>query len=345
MRSAAVNPRIVTCSVTGFGEDGPNYQRPAFDQIVQGLGGGMSITGEGSGQHPVRAGIPIGDLGGGMFAVMGLQAALLERARSGRGQHVGVSMLDAQISAELHGDHAVLSGQRPDIRSATPTSCHVPYNTFRPPTISSSSRSSATLLGRRWSNCWTATCAPEVRGGSPGAWHKAFIEARIKDRLAGNTAEHWLARNSSACASLCSGEQSFQPGLVGPAGLHRNMVVEVAHPFGGSRRAVPGNPIKLSRGPASERLQPPPLLGAHTLEVFRSGLTRRRSSPNCRGASQRSDRLTDFRSAVMERRDQRGRSARRPAERSGARCLRRSACAGARRCLPPASGTSRCAAS
>src|SRR5690606_11815099 len=92
-----INPRIVTCSVTGFGESGPSCQRPAFDQIVQGLGGGMSITGKGPGEA-VRAGIPIGDLGGGMFAVMGVQAALLARERSGRGQHVDVSMLDVQIS-------------------------------------------------------------------------------------------------------------------------------------------------------------------------------------------------------------------------------------------------------
>ena len=70
-----VNPRIITCTVSGFGEDGPDFQRPAFDQIAQALGGGMSITGKNK-EDPLRAGIPIGDLGGGMFAVMGIQAAL-----------------------------------------------------------------------------------------------------------------------------------------------------------------------------------------------------------------------------------------------------------------------------
>ena len=85
-----VNRRIITCTVTGFGSDGPNPDRPAFDQVAQATGGGMSITGTDP-LHPVRSGIPIGDLGGGMFAVMGIQAALLERVQSGRGQHVDIS--------------------------------------------------------------------------------------------------------------------------------------------------------------------------------------------------------------------------------------------------------------
>jgi crotonobetainyl-CoA:carnitine CoA-transferase CaiB-like acyl-CoA transferase len=92
-----VNPRIISCSITGFGTDGPGAKRPAFDQVAQAMGGGMSITGANSEQQ-VRAGIPIGDLGGGMFAVMGIQAALLEREKSGEGQDVDISMLDCQIS-------------------------------------------------------------------------------------------------------------------------------------------------------------------------------------------------------------------------------------------------------
>ena len=94
---AEVNPRIITCTVSGFGSDGPGSKRPAFDQVAQAMGGGMSITGPDP-QHMVRAGIPIGDLGGGMFGVMGILAALYEREHSGMGQHVDISMLDCQIS-------------------------------------------------------------------------------------------------------------------------------------------------------------------------------------------------------------------------------------------------------
>jgi len=84
-----VNPKIITCSVTGFGSSGPAHKRPAFDQVTQATGGGMSITGEDP-ESSVRSGIPIGDLGGGMFAVMGILAALRERDVSGEGQHVDI---------------------------------------------------------------------------------------------------------------------------------------------------------------------------------------------------------------------------------------------------------------
>jgi CoA:oxalate CoA-transferase len=92
-----INPRIITCVVSGFGSDGPNHKRPAFDQVAQATGGGMSITGKDK-ETQVRAGIPIGDLGGGMFAVMGILSALFEREKSGEGQHVDISMLDCQVS-------------------------------------------------------------------------------------------------------------------------------------------------------------------------------------------------------------------------------------------------------
>ena len=124
-----VNPRIVTCSVTGFGQTGPETQRPAFDQVVQAMGGGMSITGTPE-SGPTRSGIPIGDLGGGMFGAMGVLAALAERERTGRGQHVDISMLDAQISllnymATMH----LMSGHVP-AGIGNGHFVHVPYNSY-----------------------------------------------------------------------------------------------------------------------------------------------------------------------------------------------------------------------
>ena len=123
------NPKIITCTVSGFGESGPNFRRPAFDQIAQALGGGMSITGLSS-EEPMRAGIPIGDLSGGMFAVMGIQAAIIKRAVSGTGQHVDISMLDCQISmlnymATMH----TMSGIVPE-PIGNSHFVHMPYNTF-----------------------------------------------------------------------------------------------------------------------------------------------------------------------------------------------------------------------
>ena len=127
---SAVNPGIITCTITGFGSDGPQSKRPAFDQVAQATGGGMSITGSDP-EHPVRAGIPIGDLGGGMFGVMGILAALYEREKSGKGQHVDISMLDCQVSllnymATMH----FLSGEDP-YPIGNSHFVHVPYNTYR----------------------------------------------------------------------------------------------------------------------------------------------------------------------------------------------------------------------
>jgi crotonobetainyl-CoA:carnitine CoA-transferase CaiB-like acyl-CoA transferase len=96
-RLAEANPRVVVCSVSGFGQDGPEHLSPAYDIIVQALSGVMSVTGI-PGTPPVRTGVPIGDLAAGMFAAIGVLAALLQREATGRGQYVDVAMLDSQIS-------------------------------------------------------------------------------------------------------------------------------------------------------------------------------------------------------------------------------------------------------
>jgi crotonobetainyl-CoA:carnitine CoA-transferase CaiB-like acyl-CoA transferase len=264
---AAINPRIVTCSVTGFGESGPNYQRPAFDQIVQGLGGGMSITGSGSGQA-VRAGIPIGDLGGGMFAVMGVQAALLARVQSGRGQHVDVSMLDVQISLLNYMATMVsLSGEIPD-PIGNSHFVHTPYNTFE---TADDTIIIAVIGDRFWPPLVELVDLDALRDPRFATAHerlanKSFIENLLQERLRQHTAEHWLARLEAARIP-CARVNNLAQALADPQVRHRNMVVRVEHPLGGSVE-MPGNPIKLS-DEGDERFTPPPLLGAHTLEVFR----------------------------------------------------------------------------
>ena len=124
-----INPMIITCTVTGFGESGPAFNRPAFDLVAQGYGGGMSITGQQDGP-PTRAGIPIGDLGGGMFATVGMLTALHARTLTGKGQHIDISMQDCQLSlvnymATMH----FLSGEVPG-PIGNSHFVHVPYNTY-----------------------------------------------------------------------------------------------------------------------------------------------------------------------------------------------------------------------
>ena len=95
-----INPKIITCSITGFGETGPHSSRPAYDQIVQAYSGGMSITGPDV-NTPTRAGIPIGDLGSGLYGVIGILSALLSREHTNKGQHIDMSLLDVQVSLSL----------------------------------------------------------------------------------------------------------------------------------------------------------------------------------------------------------------------------------------------------
>ena len=263
---AGHNSRIVTCTVTGFGEDGPDYRRPAFDQIVQGLGGGMSITGKHAGE-PVRAGIPIGDLGGGMFAVMGIQAALLARQRTGLGQHVDVSMLDVQVS--LLNYMATMYAMSGDVPEPVGNGhfVHTPYNTF-------ATKDDIIVIAVIGDAFWPplldvvdidALREPRFDTAPARLREKAFIEGLIAERLQTRPAAQWLEALQAARIP-CARVNNFAQALSDPQVRHRNMFVELAHPLGGKAR-VPGNPIKLSAERA-ETMTPPPLLGAHTREVL-----------------------------------------------------------------------------
>lgn len=263
---AGINPRIVTCSITGFGEDGPHFQRPAFDQIVQGLGGGMSITGRGPGEA-VRSGIPIGDLGGGAFAVMGVQAALLARERTGIGQHVSISMLDVQIS--LLNYMATMYSMSGEIPQPIGNShfVHTPYNTFE-------TADDTIIIAVIGDGFWPPLVElleieeladPAYRTAPARLAAKARIEGLIQQRLREAGAGYWLDRLEAARIP-CARVNNLAQAVTEPQIRHRNMMVHLEHPRGGGAE-VPGNPIKLSRD-GEERFTPPPLLGAHTRQVL-----------------------------------------------------------------------------
>jgi CoA:oxalate CoA-transferase len=243
-----INPRIITCTVTGFGETGPAKDRTAFDMVAQAMGGGMSITGQ-IGDPPTRSGLPIGDLAGGLMATIGVLSALNARHLTGRGQHVDISMLDAQISllnymATMH----FLSGIVPD-KLGNGHFVHVPYDTF--------------------------TCSDGyiIIAYQPGRLkNKELINRRLNEIFSTGTQKHWLDILQSVripCAPVYNLQQAVHDEQV----LSRNMIVEVPHPLGGSTR-MPGNPIKLS-DTHEDTFSPPPTLGQHNEEVFATlGLTR-----------------------------------------------------------------------
>ena len=262
---SAINPRIITCSVPGFGETGPNPDRPAFDLVAQGIGGGMSLTGE-AGGTPLRAGIPIGDLGGGLFAAIGILAALNQRNLTGQGQHIDISMLDCQLSMlNYMATMQSLSGREPG-RSGNGHFVHVPYNTYRTKTRHVIL---AVITDQFWQRLVDILDAPDLRKDAyltqPGRWaDRDVINARLQEILETESCEHWLARfgNQIPCAPV----NDIAHAMADEQIRGRGMVVEVAHPSG-RRVEMPGNPVKMS-GMTEEVFTAPPLLGSHTDQVL-----------------------------------------------------------------------------
>ena len=263
---AQVNPRIVTCSVTGFGQTGPEINRPAFDQVVQAMGGGMSITGTPA-TGPTRSGIPIGDLGGGLFGAMGVLAALAEREQSGRGQHVDISMLDVQISllnymATMH----LMSGHVP-AGIGNGHFVHVPYNSY--PTADG--HIIIACIGDPFFERFVdfidlpALRKPEYLQQPVRFAAKAQIDALVGAHLQTQSTAHWLARLRAARIP-CGPVNNFEQALNDVQVQAREMVVEVPLKTGETVR-MPGNPIKLSGG-AARPFACPPALGEHTHSVL-----------------------------------------------------------------------------
>ena len=265
-----INERIITCSVTGFGETGPDPDRPAFDQVVQGMGGGMSITGFPDGP-PLRSGIPIGDLSGGIFGALGVLAAVCARETTGRGQHVDVSMLDCQISLlNYMATMYLLSGKNPE-PMGNGHFVHIPYDTFKTKTdwiiI-------AVIGDNFWKNILDVIEDPILKNEKylyqPGRFaDRDIINDVIRKALLTNTAEYWLDKLKEKRIP-CAPVNKFSKALSDPQVLARNMVITVKNSDGDEVR-MPGNPIKMSMTD-HEEFTYPPQLGQHTDEILREKL-------------------------------------------------------------------------
>ncbi|MCS5543654.1 MAG: CoA transferase [SAR86 cluster bacterium] len=263
-----VNPKIITCSITGFGETGPNSSRPSYDQIAQAYGGGMSITGTNSSQ-PLRSGIPIGDLGGGLFGVIGILSALVSRNTTGKGQHIDISLLDVQISLlNYMATMQTLSGEDPEpIGNAH--FVHVPYNSF---TTLDGFIIIAVITNEFWHSLLQVLDIKELNNPDFSEQegrlkNQLFIEELISRKLSQKNTGHWL-KILSAARIPCAPVNNFSQALSDEQVIHRNMLVEVNHPKGGSVK-MPGNPVKMSESPEGN-FSSPPLLGEHTFEVLKS---------------------------------------------------------------------------
>lgn len=261
-----INPKVITCSITGFGETGPNRDFTSFDMVAQATGGGMSITGDGA--SPLRSGIPIGDLGGGLMATIGILSALESRHRTGLGQHCDISMQDAQISLlNYMATMFFLSGKQPE---ATGNShfVHVPYDSF--PTADRHIII-AVITDPLWKKLLQAL-AMEAQLDRKEFTHqpgrlaaKVEINEILSTKLRSAPASHWLKilRESGI---PCAPVNDLEAALNDPHVLARQMVVEV--PISKGRKLYqPGIPIKLSGCDHSEFL-PPPGVGQQNEEIL-----------------------------------------------------------------------------
>ena len=263
---AALHPRLVTCAISGFGETGPRRHDVAFDMVAQAVGGGMSITGL-PGGPPLRAGLPVGDLGAGMMAVIGILSALHARATTGRGQPVDVSMHDTQRSMLTYlATMAFLSGRGPEpMGNAHPV--HVPYDTFP---ASDGWFVVAVIFDPFWANLMAIVDAPELdvpaHRTQPGRLaSRGFIMERLTAIFRQAPRDVWLARLREARIP-CGPVHSVSEALEDPHTAARGMVVSVPGPAGSVSRQV-GNPVKLSGAPPTA-FKAAPRLGAHTREVL-----------------------------------------------------------------------------
>jgi len=262
-----INPRIITCSVTGFGQTGPDTQRPAFDQVVQAMGGGMSITGM-PGEAPVRAGIPIGDLGGGLFGALGVLAALQARHASGVGSHVDISMLDAQVSLlNYMATMYLMSGKVPG-RIGNAHFVHVPYNLY--PT-----RDGHIIIAcigdSFFERIRELIPRPELQDPAYLSQPARFaarerIDAVLAEELSREDSAVWLERLRAARIP-CGPVNDFAAALADPQIRARRMVIDIPLGNGDSVQA-PGNPVKISGTDDAGAMAPPPTAGQHSEAIL-----------------------------------------------------------------------------
>ena len=261
-----VNPRIVTCSITGFGETGPHSSRPAYDQIVQAYSGGMSITGPDA-NTPTRAGIPIGDLGSGLYGVIGILSALLSREKTNVGQHIDMSLLDVQISLLTYmATMQTLSNIDPEpIGNAH--FVHVPYNSF---TTANGFVVIAVITDAFWEALLEVVNIdslkdPKFSKSVDRLKNQEFIESELNKELSTKSSEYWIKALNNVKVP-CAPINTFSQALSDEQVIHRNMVVEVEHPDGGKVK-MPGNPVKLSYT-NEDSYTPPPHLGKDTKKIL-----------------------------------------------------------------------------
>lgn len=262
-----INPRIIYAASTGYGQSGPYSQRPAYDAVVQAMGGIMSITGQAGGE-PTRVGSSIGDITAGIFTAIGILAALHERENSGLGQMVDVAMLDCQVAIlENAITRYLYTGDVPQpIGNRHPSI--VPFEPF-------ATKSDQIIVAVGNDKLWVTFCDllglndlvddPRFRTNPLRSDNYLELRPKIAEKMMTKSAEEWQAifdENGIPSGPI----NTVDKVLENPQVIARNMIEEIDHPIAGKTR-IPGIPIKLSRTPG-EITKAAPLLGADTEKLL-----------------------------------------------------------------------------
>lgn len=263
---AKVNPRIITCSITGFGETGPDNDLPSYDIVAQAMSGVMSITGQPD-TPPTRAGVPIADMNASMMGVIGILGALVSRSQTGRGQHVDISMLDVEISSLNYAATTYfMSGEIPGQLGNSHMN-HVPYNVYP-------CQDGHIIVAVVTDEFWRVLMevlhpimldTEENRYRNGRLKNREKIDQELSHIFFTQTKQYWLQKLRDSGVPVAP-VNDFAEAFSEPQVLARKMLVEMEGP-NGEKVKVPGNPIKLSETYA-DTFTLAPLLGASNQEVF-----------------------------------------------------------------------------
>jgi crotonobetainyl-CoA:carnitine CoA-transferase CaiB-like acyl-CoA transferase len=265
---APTHPRLIYCSVSGFGQTGPRRREPGYDAVLQAEGGLMSITGSPD-TPPVRVGVAIADIVTGMFAAQGISMALYARERTGRGQLVDVSMLDSVAALLTYQAGIYFATETPPVRMGNRHPTIVPYETF---TASDGEFVLAVGNDDQWRRfCEVAGIDADERFATNRGRVTGYAELRllVAARLGTQPRHYWIEKLTAAGVP-CGSVRDLREVFSDPQLAARDMVVPMAHSVAGNIRVL-GSPMKLSDTPAAVRTAPP-TLGQHTDDVLHRDL-------------------------------------------------------------------------